>query len=55
MYNRWLGWVHFFLVAIISIKEGLGSFFLTAINTIGGGIYLHFLSRFSDEENQQFF
>jgi hypothetical protein len=30
-------------------------FFLVAINTLGGGIYLHFLSHCSDEEEQQFF
>ncbi len=40
----------FFLVAIITIREGLGSFFLVAINIIGGGIYLCYLSRCSDEE-----
>jgi hypothetical protein len=32
------------LVTTITIKEGLGSFFLVAISTIGGGIYFHFLS-----------
>jgi hypothetical protein len=45
----------FFLVAMITIREGLGSFFFATINTIGGGIYLHFLSRCNDEEEQQFF
>jgi hypothetical protein len=39
-YNRWWGWVHFFLAPI---------------NTIGGGIYLCFLLQCSDEEEQQFF
>jgi hypothetical protein len=34
----------------IIIREGLGSFFFVAIHTIGGGIYLHFLSWCSDEE-----
>jgi len=44
-----------FFVGIITIREGLGSFFLAAISTIGGGIYLCFLSRFNDDEEQQFF
>jgi hypothetical protein len=43
------------LATIITIKEGLGSFFFTAISTIGGGIYLHFISWCNDEEEQQFF
>jgi hypothetical protein len=33
----------------------LGSFFLVAINTIGGGIYLCFFSGCNDEKEQQFF
>jgi hypothetical protein len=33
----------------------VGFFFLVAINIVGGGIYLHFFSRYSDEEEQQFF
>ncbi len=40
----------FFFVAIIIIREGLGLFFLTTISTIGGGIYLRFLSCCSDKE-----
>ncbi len=43
------------LATIITIKEGLGSIFLATINTIGGGIYLRFLSWCSDEEEPQFF
>jgi hypothetical protein len=46
---------HPVLVAIITIREGLGSFFLSTISTIGGGIYLRFLSHCTDEEEQQFF
>ncbi len=30
-------------------------FFLVAINTVGGGIYLRFLSWCNDEEEQQVF
>jgi hypothetical protein len=33
----------------------VGSFFLDAISTIGGGIYLRFFSQCSDEEEQYFF
>jgi hypothetical protein len=43
------------LVAIITIKKGLGLFFLDAISIVGGGIYLRFFSRCSGEEEQQFF
>jgi len=43
------------LAAIITIRESLGSFFLVAIITIGGKIYLHFFSQCSDEEEPQFF
>jgi len=43
------------LAIIIIIWEGLGSFFLVAISTVGGGIYLHFLSWCNDEEEEQFF
>ncbi len=39
---------------MITIREGLGSFFLVAINTVGDEIYLHFLS-WCNEEEQQFF
>ncbi len=45
----------FFLTAIITIREGLGSFLLATISTVSGGIYLHFLSQCSDEKEQQFF
>ncbi len=45
----------FFLIAIITIMEGLGSFFLATISIVGGGIYLCFLSLCNDEEEQQFF
>ncbi len=34
------GGLVFFLIAIITRMEGLGLFFLVAINTIGGEIYL---------------
>ncbi len=34
----------FFLTIIITIMEGLGFFFFVAISTVGGGIYLRFLS-----------
>ncbi len=54
-YNRWSRWVHYFLAAIITIREGLGFSFLVTISTIGGGIYLRFLSRCNDEKEQQFF
>jgi hypothetical protein len=43
------------LVVIITIREGLSSFFLVVTSTTGGEIYLCFLSRCSDEEEQQFF
>jgi len=43
---------HLVLVAIITIREGLGSFFLAAISIVGGGIYLCFLSQCSDEKEQ---
>jgi hypothetical protein len=37
-------------------KERFGFiFFLATIITIGGEIYLHFLSRCNDEKEQQFF
>jgi hypothetical protein len=45
----------FILVAIITIRELLGSFFLVAISTVGCGIFLRFLSQGNDEEKQQFF
>jgi len=45
----------FFLDAIITIREGVGLFLLATISTIGGGIYLHFLSQCNDEKEQQFF
>jgi hypothetical protein len=53
-YSGWSGWVHFFLATIITIREGLGFFFLIAIKTVGDGIYLRFLSQCSDEKEQQF-
>jgi hypothetical protein len=39
---------------MITIREGLGSFFLVAISTVGAEIYLHFFSWCNDEEEQQF-
>ncbi len=45
----------FFLVAKITIREGLGLFFLVAISIVGGGTYLRFFSQCSDEEEQQSF
>jgi hypothetical protein len=42
----------FFLAAIITIRESLGSFFFIAITLIGGGIYLCYLSWCDDEEEQ---
>jgi hypothetical protein len=48
--------VPFFLAIIITIMKGLGLFFfLVIISTLGGGIYLCFLSWCSDEEEQQVF
>jgi hypothetical protein len=35
--------------------KGLSLFFFVAMGTVGGGIYLRFLSRCSDEEKQQVF
>ncbi len=37
---------------LVTIREGLGSFFLVAISIVSGGIYLHFLSWCNDEEEQ---
>jgi hypothetical protein len=34
--------------------EGFGLFFLAAMSTIGGGIYLYFFSQCSDENEQIF-
>jgi hypothetical protein len=45
-------WARVFLFDIITIMEGLGFFFIVVISTIGGGIYWHFFSRCSDEEEQ---
>jgi hypothetical protein len=42
----------FFLITIVIIRESLGSFFFVAISIVGGGIYLRFFSRCSDEEEQ---
>jgi hypothetical protein len=54
-YNRWSGRVCFLAYYHNYNKGRLGSFFLVAISTLGGGIYLHFLSWCNDEEEQQFF
>jgi hypothetical protein len=35
--------------------KNLSFFFLFALSTVGGGIYLHFLSQCNDEEEQQVF
>jgi hypothetical protein len=35
--------------------EGLGLFFLVAINIVGGLIYLRFFSLCNDKENRQLF
>jgi hypothetical protein len=43
------------LATMITIMEGLGSFFFVVISIIGGGIYFHFLLWCNDEEEQQFF
>jgi hypothetical protein len=40
---------------MITIREGLSSFFLFAISTVDDEIYLYFFSRCNDEKEQQFF
>jgi hypothetical protein len=40
------------LDTIITIREGLGSFFLVAVSIVDGEIYLHFLSLCGDEKEQ---